>query len=281
MPLTLDPRIITVSFEVNGQLKTYTASSFAPFDISATGTKYGNSLQNEAEVTISNLDRATQDYILTETSPYNLNKTPKLLTLSAGRDSYGTAVIYRGNIVSSNVSQPPDIGIKLKCLTGNFKKGYILSRSLPGMATLEQVSAAVASDIGMNLNFQATNNKNISNYAFGGGALKQIEVLNSMGGINAFVDDDTLIVKDAFIPLNGTNRILSAETGMIGIPEFTEQGIRVTFLLDNQTTLGSALTIQSVQYPAANGLYVIYKLSFNITSRDIPFYYIAEALRRR
>lgn len=281
MPLTLDPRIITVSFEVNGQLKTYTASSFAPFDISATGTKYGNSLQNEAEVTISNLDRATQDYILTETSPYNLNKTPKLLTLSAGRDSYGTAVIYRGNIVSSNVSQPPDIGIKLKCLTGNFKKGYILSRSLPGMATLKQVSAAVASDIEMNLNFQATNNKNISNYAFGGGALKQIEVLNSMGGINAFVDDDTLIVKDAFIPLNGTNRILSSETGMIGIPEFTEQGIRVTFLLDNQTTLGSALTIQSVQYPAANGLYVIYKLSFNITSRDIPFYYIAEALRRR
>ena len=87
------------------------------------------------------------------------------------------------------------------------------------------------------------------------------------------------MVKDALIPISGTTRILSAETGMIGIPEFTERGIKVKFLIDNQTKLGSAIDIRSQQYPAANGIYVIYKLGFQIASRDTPFYYIAEAAR--
>lgn len=272
----LDPRIVRVSIEVNGRLKTYSS----PFSITVTGTKYGNALQNEAEIILENLDRATQDYILTETSPYNLNRTPKTVIVEAGRVSYGTAVIYRGNVVTSNVTQPPDIGIILKCLTGNFIKGNILTRNQPGSATLKQISAQVAQDTNTILNFQATN-KNISNYAFSGPALNQVDVVGSLGGINAFIDDNTLVVKDAFIPLTNSLRILSAETGMIGIPEFTEQGIKVKYLLDNRTTLGGSLRIISKQYPAANGDYVIYKLGFQIATRDTPFYYIAEAARRR
>jgi len=276
MPQSLDPRIVKLSIEVNGRIKTYSS----PMHIRATGTKYGNSLQNDCTVTIMNLDRATQDYILTETSPYILNKTPKTVIIEAGRESYGTAVIYRGNIIKSSVSQPPDIGVTLTCLTGNFLKGNIITRNQSSNATLEAICRGVSQDTNTILNFQATN-KNVANYSFGGGALNQVELLNSMGGINAFIDDDVLIVKNAFIPLTGITRVLSAETGMIGIPEFTEQGIKVKMLLDNQTRLGAGLRINSVQYPAANGEYVIYKLGFDIASRDTPFYYIAEAARRR
>ena len=229
---------------------------------------------------LENLDRATQDYILTETSPYNLNRTPKIVTVEAGRVSYGTAVnlqwqcgYFVGNSAAGHRNNP-------KCLTGNFVKGNILTRNQPGSATLKQISQQVAQDTNTILNFQATN-KSIANYAFSGAALNQVELVGSMGGVNAFIDDNVLVVKDAFIPLTNTLRILSAETGMIGIPEFTEQGIKVKFLLDNRTTLGGSLRIQSKLYPAANGDYVIYKLGFQIATRDTPFYYIAEAARRR
>ena len=120
----LDPRIIRISIEVNGKLKIYSS----PLRLTANGTKYGNALQNECVATIDNLDRETQDYLLTETSPYNLNRTPKTIIIEAGRVSYGTAVIYRGNIVSVIVGQPPDITVTLKCLTGNFIKGNIITR---------------------------------------------------------------------------------------------------------------------------------------------------------
>lgn len=276
MTNALDPRIVKISIEVNGRLKIYTD----PIQLTANGTRYGNALQNECTVTLDNLDVETQDYLLTETSPYNLNRTPKRVIVEAGRVSYGTAVIYVGNIVRAIVSQPPDITITLQCLTGNFYKGNILARSQPGIVPMQQISQAVANDLNVNLLYQATD-KNITNYSYAGDALGQVENLNQMGNYNAFIDNNTLIVKDAFIPLNNSLRILNAQNGMIGIPEFTEQGIKVKFLLDNQTTLGSSLRIESKQYPAANGDYVIYKLGFQITNRDTPFYFIAEASRRR
>lgn len=271
---SLDPRIVKISLEVNGKIKTYSS----PIALTATGNKYGNALQNDCIATISNLDRETQDYILTETSPYNFNRTPKILKIEAGRESYGTAVIYKGNIVSAIVSQPPDVTITLKCLTGNFVKGNIITRNQPGQTTYRQICEQIALDTGTILNFQATD-KNVSNYSFAGAALDQVVVAGNIGNYNVFIDNDTLVVKDAAIPITGKTKILSSETGMVGIPEFTELGIKVKFLMDNQTVLGGALDIRSNQYKAANGIYVIYKLGFQITSRENPFYYIAEAAR--
>lgn len=272
----IDPRIVKVSISVNGKIKTYSSPMF----ISITGMKYGNALQNEAEVIIANLDRSTQDYLLTETSPFNLNRTPKSVTIEAGRVSYGTSVIYSGNIVTSMLTQPPDVGITLKCLTGNFIKGSVISRNQSSQTSLKQICSQIAQDTNTILNFQASD-RSIANYAFSGASLKQIDAINAMGNINAYIDNNQLVVKNAFVPTNAPTKILSAASGMVGIPEFTEQGIRVKYLLDNVTTLGGRLRINSKIYPACNGDYVIYKLGFQIATRDVPFYYIAEASRFR
>lgn len=269
----LDPRLVKLTVQVNSVLKTY-----QDLAIVARGMKYANPLQNECEVTIFNLDKETQDYILTETSPYNANRTPKSVTLDAGRLSYGTARVYSGNIVMASPSQPPDIGLTLKCLTGNYSKGNFISRAQPGYATLSQVSKQVAADLGTTLSFQATD-KQLSNYSYNGATGKQVDHLQAAGGINVYVDNDTLVVKNANVPLSGLVRILNAESGMIGIPEITERGIKVKFLLDNTTVLGGGLQIQSQQYPSVNGNYIIYKLGFELANRDTPFYWIAEALR--
>lgn len=270
----LDPRVVKVGIEIGGSLKTY-----EDLNIVVSGTKYANANQNECEVQISNLDKATRDFILTETSPFNKNRKPKKLIVDAGRVSYGTSRIFVGDITSSNVTQPPDITINLKALTGNYAKGDIIARNQPAQMSLKKISEQVARDLGVNLDFQATD-KNIANYSFTGGALKQIDKLGEAGMVNAYLDDTILIVKDYNVPLTGKMRILNLDTGMIGIPEITEQGIKVKFLLDNQTTIGSAIQITSKIYPAVNGTYVIYKLGFEIATRDTPFYWIAEAKRR-
>lgn len=269
----LDPRIVQVGVEVNGRLKIYEGLT-----IYATGTRYANALQNECEVKITNLDKSTRDYILSETSPYNKNKTPKLLVVKAGRVSYGTATIFSGNIVSSIPSQAPDITITIKALAGNYNKGDIISRSAPGQTTLSKISANIAQDLNLPLIFQAKD-KQIANYNFSGAALKQVEQLGQLGSLNAFVDNETLIVKDINNALTGRSRILSLDSGMVGIPQPTEFGIRVSYLLDSSTTLGGSLQLKSVVYPSLNGNYIIYKLSFEIASRDTPFYWIAEAKR--
>jgi len=79
------------------------------------------------------------------------------------------------------------------------------------------------------------------------------------------------------LPLANFITIVNLETGMVGIPETTEQGIKIKFLMDGQTKLGGLLRVTSQIYPALNGEYVIYKLGFDVATRDVPFYWIAEA----
>lgn len=269
----LDPRIVKVSIEVNGRLKTYDGLSFE-----IDGCKYANAIQNECEIKIGNLDKDTLSYILTETSPFNKNKTPKRVIVEVGRISYGTAQLFIGNIVSSKLSQPPDVTVQLKCLTNNFSKGNIISTNQSSQAKLSQIANGVASTLGVKCNFQATD-KQVNNYSYSGPSLKQIDSLNQMGNVNAYIDDDVLIVKNNNTPLANRIQIINANTGMIGIAGATEQGIKVKFLINSLTVLGGLLRIESSQYPEQNGDYEVYKLHFEVASRDIPFYYIAEAKR--
>jgi hypothetical protein len=273
MATEIDPRLLRISIEVSGQLKTYEGLNMV-----ASGSKCANATQNECEVKISNVDSATRDFILTETSPYNKNKTPKKIFVEAGRRSTGAALVFTGDVVTATQTQPPDITLTLKCATGNYSKGDIIARNQPGMRALSAIAAQVAKDLGLSCDFQCKD-KQIANYSFTGGALRQVEKLGLLGQVNAFVDDKTLIVKEYNAPLAGKTRVLNLDTGMIGVPEFTDQGIKVKMLFDNQTVLGAGLQVTSKMNPAANGLYVIYKLDFELASRDTPWYYIAEGKR--
>src|SRR5882672_905669 len=175
----LDPRIVRVGIEVNGQLKIYEGLS-----ITATGTKFANANQNECEVKIANLDKDTREYILSETSPFNKNKTKKVLTLDAGRKSTGTSRVYVGNISKSSPSQPPDITITLKCLSLNYQKGNIVAKTSKATQSVQDISQQAADNLQVPLNFQATD-KQVSNYAYSGDSLNEVNSLNDLGNYNA------------------------------------------------------------------------------------------------
>lgn len=269
----LDPRLLRIGVEIGGQLKTYEGLA-----ATASGTKYANANQNECEVKISNLDEATRNYLLTEASPFNRNKRRKILTVEAGRVSTGYARVFVGDITNVVGGQPPDITLTIKAATSDYSKGVILARSQPGVTPLRNIAARVAQDLSLSLIFEATP-KQIANYSYTGSAAKQVEQLGVMGRVNAYVDDGALVVKDFNTPLANRIRDLSMDSGMIGLPEFTEQGIKVKMLFDNQTTLGGGLRITSKMNPAANGIYTVFKLGFELASRDTPFYYLAECAR--
>lgn len=273
MAETLDPRLLRIGIQIGGRLKLYEG-----LQITASGTKFANATQNECEVKIANLDKATRDYLLTETSPFNKRKTRKVLTVEAGRVSTGYSLVFAGDITNAVGGQPPDITMTLKAAACDFAKGTINAAAMPGVTPLQTIAARVAADLGLSLNFQATP-KQIANYSFTGSAAKQVDHLGQMGRVNAYVDDTSLIVKDWGKPLARRTRILNLETGLIGIPEFTETGVKVKMLFDNQTVLGGGLMLSSKLNPAADGLYTISKLGFELANRDTPFYYIAEATR--
>lgn len=268
-----DPRIVRVGVQVGNYINWY-----KDIAISAEGSKATNESQGECTVTLTNLAKDVRDYLLKETSPFNKKKEKKLLIVEAGRKSVGSKRIFEGDITESTISQPPDIGLTLKALANNSKKAKIIANTQPAQSKLSEIAKQVAEDLELDLNFQATD-KNIQSYSFTGSALKQVNKLSEAGNVNAYIDGEFLIVKDQNTPLKGRRRVLNKDNGMIGIPETNEKGIKVRFLLDVTTELGTDLRIESELNPSVNGSYTVYKLSYSISNRELPFYWTAEATR--
>lgn len=269
-----EPRIIRIGIQIGDTLNWYENLA-----VSVSGSKTSNSSQADCTVKLTNLSKETRNYLLTETSPFNKNSSKKRIIVQAGRESTGVVRLFEGDITKASISQPPDIVITITAKAGNALKSKIVSQTFAEQAKLSEIAKKVSEDLELSLLFQATD-KNIRSYSYTGPALKQIEKLGEMGNVNAYMDEQYLVVKDSDKPLMGRRKILNTETGMIGIPEITEKGIKIKFLFDTNVSLGGELKVESDLNPAVNGIYTIYKLDFSLSNHSTDFYWTAEAKRK-
>lgn len=274
----LDPRLVQIDVAIGARVYSFNGD----LAIFAQGTLFANPLMDVADVIIMNLDRATQDFLLTATSPYSAIHERKTVTIRAGRQSYGLQTIYKGDILVSKITQPPDIGVAFSVLTALNFANTMYNISFPGTTQIEVINEKVAEVLGALPVYQVQKPQYVQNFHYSGSANQILSYVNIFGNAATFfTDGDTpvLYMMDFGIPLKGSIRDLNEDTGMIGVPEFTEWGIKVTYLIDRTTVIGGGLRIKSQRYPVFNGDYYIFKLGFNIASRDTPFYYIAEAVK--
>lgn len=273
MTNAFDDRLISVSFTLpNGDTISYDQD----FWISASGTKYLNQNAGDCELQIDNIDIKTRNNIITQTSPLNQFRSPVLMQLAAGRQSFGTFILYQGGVIASNPSQPPDIGLVVRSLGLSLQLTNPVNLTMPPTTNLSTISQQVATQLGVKLDFRATD-KQVQNYAFTGGALRQVGKIADAGNYNVFVDGDTLVVLDNGQPRNAAPIPVNSNTGMIGVPEITETGVRIRMLISGQIRVGDQIQVTSEINPAANGIYNIFLLHFEVNSRETPFYWIMEA----
>ena len=278
-----DGRLSELDIVLPTQTVTFTAQN-PGLAIRAIGSIFGSSTQNSCECQIFNLTKQLRNTILTLASPL-LNpptnnpaallpaqRQPVVLTLKVGRQSTGLATIYQGNVLSCEMTQPPDIGIFLRSLTQNYWNSQLLNIAEPANTELSSIAAAIALQNSLFIDFEATN-RQISNFVFDPVASKNIDKLNQMGNIQAGVDKGTLWVIDSGKTRKNTGYTLSQSTGMVGIPQVTSEGVVVRMMANNAIVIGGAITIQSAVNPAANGTFKIMKIDYEVASRDQPFWF--------
>jgi len=258
--------------ELDIALPTGTLTFSEGFAIYASGQKFFSANSASCECRIYNLTQAQRQQIITLSSPLKQPRTPVAMTLKAGRKSSGLFLLYTGQVILADVLQPPDIGIVLRSLANNFLTGSIQNVQFAASAPISSIAQGIAKNGGWLLNNQATD-KTISNFSYTGTPLDGVEELNNMGGIQACVDNGTLTLVDSDKAVANSNYMLNSGTGMVGIPQVTDQGIIVKMMLNNKIQIGGNVTVQSVINPAANGKYKIMQIHYEIASRDQPFWY--------
>lgn len=244
--------------------------------ISATGQKFGSANQNQCSARVYNLTKPQQNYILTQASPLlqpgKSTLTPILMTLDVGRLSTGTFRLFEGNILAVNVTQPPDIGILLESLTNSAFWSTVRGVSQPENQSMFTICQSIAAANSLTLDFQATD-KQIANFSYSGGVAGMVREINKFGGVVATVDNSTLLVLDANKPRKGSVRVISASTGMVGVPQVTEYGCVVKVMIDSSIQLLGSVKVVSEINPAVNGEYKVIKIGFDVANREEPFYY--------
>lgn len=275
-----DDRIVKIVFTYGDQTAVIDTSQDPknPPYIYATGSKFVDVTQNECSLQIGNLSRELRNALATNLTPFDYNQARKSVQIWAGRVSTGLFLRYQGDIVSAVPSQPPDIIMNIRSRTMQFFKNDIVAQSYAATAPLSQIASDIAAKMGLNLQFEATD-RNIANYAYSGSVAGQVNKLGSLGPIDAYVDDNTLVCKDRGVTLANVSHVLSEDTGMIGQVEPTEYGIRTKSLLSPGVKLGGTLQVTSVQNPSLSGSYTIYRTGFEIATRDTPFYDVIESTR--
>lgn len=266
-----DPRIVRVGLEIDGDFL-----QFEDLDIRIQGQKFGNPIANQCTIKISNLNRDQRNYILTRASPVLLRKqqrTPVYVTVDVGRQSYGTFRLFEGTVYTSTVTPPPDIGIVLRSLTQSEASGLIQVNEQGSLRQLRDIAQSVADQCGLILEFKATS-KQIANYTYSGPINKQIEKLQQVGNVRAFVDNKTLVVMDKDTYRGTQKFMISQQNGMVGVPQATESGVIVQTLIKPEYQIGSGVEIDSKVNPSVNGSdYNIAQMHFDIANRDTPFFY--------
>jgi len=288
-PVALDPVIVKVTFEIAGVKKTYESNPKATTPqifnygnvkdiwIRARGTKYASPIKNECQVEIANLNDNTRNFLCSQFSPFSESTAKKIFYIEAGTPTQGVSLIYKGEFQMLSFSQPPDVVCSFKTLTKSDANLQIANISSPPSQQLSEICGQAAKNLNLNLRFE-TNNIPVPNYNYNGGALDEVEHIGKLANINAFVDDDNLVIKNKLAPVKGVKRVLSEKTGMIGQIERTEHGVLVKFFIDATTRVGGELEIKSSLFKEFNGSYIIYKLYFNISSRGDDFSYTAECI---
>lgn len=279
-----DERIVKVGIEIEGEVL-----FFDGLDIRAQGQKFADAaVANFCTIKISNLTRDQRNYILSKATPFQrvtngkidpTSASPVFITLDVGRQSYGTFRLFEGYAYVSSVTQPPDLGIVLRSQSQSELNGLTISYSAGAVTGLKTIAQSVATQCNLILDYKVTREKQISNFTYTGAASRLPERLAMLADIIVHVDNGTMYVYDNNKNRSDANFLLSQDTGMVGVPQGTENGVLVQALINPGLLIGGGVTINSIINPGVNGSnYNIKQMTFDVANRDDPFFYTMQCV---
>lgn len=234
--------------------------------------KMGSS-ESEATVSIANLAQSDIEYLTTVTSPYVKTQTKKMINIYAGYSQTGYGRIFSGSISEALASDLPDTWLNIKAKSLYYEKRAPITYSTSG-TTMQETGESISQQLNLSFDWQATQNQNLDNFHFTGSKAELIKRYNTLGDVVMFEDNGVIRVLDKAAKRTNQKpvKLISAQSGMIGVPEPDDKGVKVKCLLDPSLNCGDWVQVKSLKLPVINGYYQVYELTFDFSTREQPFY---------
>lgn len=262
-------RSFRLKIQIGNVVKTYQELNYTEqslkidFDISIpiTGT-YPN-----GKITVSGLNNDDMETLASGYQPIRGILKQNFVQLEVGYIN-DIDLLYRGNIIELD----PDFNTLGNSITFNLQTGTAnnlttnnISTSTTATVDFRAICNECAKNNGLSLNYDPEiSNRSLENYSFNGTPFQQIEQLKKFYNDLAIFPDEkkdrlNVILKGNGRAINPTT--LSSDTGLIGKPKPTANGLEVTSLLNTNFKGGGFVRLQNEVLKTFDGIYRIYEIN--------------------
>lgn len=239
--------------------------------VSASIVKAGGVSMSYLQMRVYGLDLSTMNRLSTLGKPL-VDGRNNTVTVTAGDDVSGKAIVFSGiiNNAWTDGRAAPEMMFNVEAFTGLLDSYRPLPpTSFPGSADAAVIVAGLAAQMGYAFENGGVNVQ-LANPYFAGTGRAQLESVARAGNFNFFVDDTlgavpTLAIWPKDGVRNGLTPLVSAETGMIGYPAHTQNGISVTTVYNPNIVFGRQIEIRSSLTPA-QGQWAVYSVRHELES---------------
>lgn len=200
------------------------------------------------------------------------------VTVSAGDNENGTAVCFQGIIMSAwaDLSGAPDSVFVVTAQSGYLDAlRPIAPTSYTGSVDVATVIAGIGEQMQPKRALENSGvNIRIASPYLPGTAMAQLTAISKAANINCVLDSlptrggEVIAIWPAGLTRNGQVPVISAATGLVSWPRYTQNGIQLTTLYNPSLTFGQRVEVRS-QLTPANGQWAIASVTHNL-SAEMP-----------
>lgn len=273
----LPKRIAYVDFQIKTpQADGENAKRLEGLNVRFSVSKFRGQIQGKARISICNLAAQDIEYLTTYMSPWiEIQKRKKIQLFAGYEDNYG--LLFSGDILKAIPTVPPDIWLQCEALGGYYNNLITASFTLNGPISLADICQTVAAKLGVAFVNEASEdiaNYKIDSFNHTGGITNAVKKINDLGIGCVWVDGETMYLADNEPKQDESKqvRLLTENSGLIGLPEPGPIGLNATMLLDPSIKLGEPIEVRSTRIPSINGLYWTYELEHTGELRGNEWY---------
>jgi hypothetical protein len=269
--VTLPKRAIDVSFT----LGTGSFGSGAGDTVNITGLRVAATIHKAGGVSLTSCDLRVYGMDMSQMNALSTLGKPLLsgrkntVTVTAGDDLNGKAVAFSGIIQEAwvDANNAPEVVFIVQAFTGLIDRLKPLPpSSFSGTADAATIVSGLANQMGYAFENNGVKVQLVNPYLWGTGR-QQLEKVARAGNFNFFIDDakNTLAIWPKTGSRGGAVPSLTPTTGLVGYPQFQQNGLLVQCLFNPSIVFGGNVQIQSSLTPAC-GTWTVFDVIHDLES---------------
>ena len=223
---------------------------------SATITKSGGVSMSQLELRVWGMPLDTMQKLTVLNKLAYEQERANTVTVRAGDDENGLGVVFTGTIKEAwaDASNPPDVEFTVSAFTGGLDAVRpVAPTSYNGPVAVDVALSSIAAQMVPPRTLENSGVQTVLDSPYLPGTLRdQALAVARAARCDMLIDDNVIAIWPSGQARGGLSLDLSAETGLVGYPQFTQNGIALTALYTPSLVFGQKIKVTST-LGAANG----------------------------